>query len=926
MARPSGIGPYTRGMERRISSRALIGIGALISALTIVQQPVSAQPAEPLASRSASSVPFDVKIDGGPTSLNTEQSAVFIFIATAGQTFSVNANRPWSGEDPLGRGFGDSDVITATSSGRYLLFLDAAATAPATVTLTTVSPSPIIITVNPGNPMTFRSSELRDQQGRVRLKAGQRYRLSVPKGQTDATFCAGDWSGPAITSYGCVSGSTRDEADPFVAFIANDSTDAVVTANLDSTRGPLTATATISEAPNDEILDVSKDPIVQRAPLPGQSLVVPFWGTPAERAVVSSPVEANVAPWGQPWIDREVIGTDRVKVAATPVVFKPTFAPFVSWTGPTAPNSAPNTQRFGVYRGEDNAVAVTTDGKEVTVRNSPWFASIASMQLEPGARYALQIIGNNVRPLSLALRDPSGKFSSNLSPWQWTADGPDQRALTTFTADRAGGWALEMRPSGNRVHDLRVSITRIGGGGGFEGVVDVDDVLTVGEKTDVQLGPNEFARFTVKLTVPTAQLIQPDVLRYRNTTFQPTAADLSLWDSRGRLVWANNRNLEEEVLSGRLGKEPQLEEKFATVASADAYTLIVDPHTDISGRFRISVTSSPVKSDVALGNGPVPLVPGGTLTGVVEVRTPTKYRLTGAKACITATSTADWAISSTGAVPAPAPAASVEPVVPTTAPPAVQATPAPAAVAAAGGRCVENGRTIALPVGVHRFTFTEPLTKPATFAALPDGAAADQLRTINAAVGSTVSVPADSRGSAIAVNLPDAGGRYLVLGSDGAFVSATLEHADGSRTLASGLFVTRAAGPQRLLFGPTPQPFTVTVVRAPAEVATGSLAVGARQRVFSIASGQRLELAVTVSRRPGVRLEIVPTTDAAGRATGSAQLLYVENTKRQRFEIDGDRLLIAPGQYRFVFEGFGKVRVTLAQLRATDAKLVIIDG
>ena len=102
--------------------------------------------------------------------------------------------------------------------------------------------------------------------------------------------------------------------------------------------------------------------------------------------------------------------------------------------------------------------------------------------------------------------------------------------------------------------------------------------------------------------------------------------------------------------------------------------------------------------------------------------------------------------------------------------------------------------------------------------------------------------------------------------------------------------------------------------------------MGARQRLFSIASGQRLELTVNVTRRPGVRLEIVPTTDTAGLAKGSADLLYVENAKRQRSYIDGDQLLIPPGQYRFVFEGNGRVRITLAQLRATDPKLVVIDG
>jgi hypothetical protein len=299
---------------------------------------------------------------------------VFVFTATAGQTFAIDANRAWAGEDPLGRDV-DGPVVTAPSTGRYLLYLEPGATAPATVTLTTVNPNPIISSVAPGTAFTFNKGELREQQGRVRLRAGQRYRLSVPKGQSGATVCAQDWSNPQIAPYGCVTGTKDDEADPFVAFIANDATDAVVTTEFAAGTELTSATATISEAPNDEIVDVSKDPIVDRAPLPGQSLVIPFWGTPAERAVISSPAEENVAPWGQAWIDREVIGADRVKVAATPVVFKPSNPPFVAWTGPTGPKAKPNTQRFGVYRGQDTAVAVPTDGKEVTVRNSAWFAS-----------------------------------------------------------------------------------------------------------------------------------------------------------------------------------------------------------------------------------------------------------------------------------------------------------------------------------------------------------------------------------------------------------------------------------------------------------------------------------------------------------------------------------------------------------------------
>lgn len=133
----------------------------------------------------------------------------------------------------------------------------------------------------------------------------------------------------------------------------------------------------------------------------------------------------------------------------------------------------------------------------------------------------------------------------------------ERRGLTTVTADRGGRWALELRPGGDSTKNSPSrcfesgAVARIGS-------VEVEDVLNVGGKTDVQLGPNEFARLRVKLTTAKPQIFQVEVFRYRNKTFQPTAADMSIWDSRGRVVWSNNRNLEEEVLSGRLGKEPEL--------------------------------------------------------------------------------------------------------------------------------------------------------------------------------------------------------------------------------------------------------------------------------------------------------------------------------------------------------------------------------
>lgn len=853
--------------------------------------PVAVLPAPPIGGGDVQVDATPLTIDGPEASAFTEQAATFLFTGTAGQTIAIKAGRPWRLQDPNGATIASGEsTVALQDSGRYLIIVDAGLRSPVNASVRTVDPNAVVVRGAVGQPVSFSSAEVRQQYARIPAKGGQRYRLSVPGGQEGVQFCANDWSATAARPIGCVGGIASIErerrppspdGDPGVTFVLTKDQDVILTGSYPAENPPAIITGRLDEIPNDLLIDTSKDPLVDRAPGLWQSIVIPFWGSPAERAVLSSPTSANVEPWGQPWIDREEDASGRLKVFAAPVVFSPTKPPFVSWTGPIQSDAKPNRQRFGVYRGEDTAASVPATGEPVTIRNRAWFAAIGSLTLDAGGRYALQITGTNIRPISLAVRDPSGKFTSNLSPWQWTEDNGEQRAITTLTADKAGRWAVELRPAGNAVRDLKVSLLKVGGGGSYKGSVDVDDVLSVGDKTDVQLGPNEFARLTVKLTSATPQIIQPEVLRYRNTTFQPTAVDMSIWDARGRLVWSNNRNLEEEVLSGRLGQEPQLSERFATVASSEAYTLIIDPHTDIAGRFRVSVTSTPVFSDVRLGDGTIPLLLGGTRTGVVETATPKRFRLTGATACITATSSAEL----------------------------VRNGPLP---------CVRDGATISLPAGVHRLTFAKELTTAASFTVVGQGEPADPVSTFDAVLdGGTATLPTGTGDAVVRIAVPTVGTR-VVLQSRDILASGVLVRPDGTRTATNGVFVAAVAGTYQLLTSLDPGGTkSVSARRAPAEVQATTLVLGAKSRIFALTWGQRIEATVVVPARTRIALDAFDERQ-------TVQLLYAANEREQRYAggPNGAQLVLPKGRYRFVFVGSGDARLALKKLKLNDPVLV----
>ena len=858
---------------------------AVAGSAPVTTAPVAELPAPPdggIEEVRTNAIPLVV--DGPEVSAATEQAASFVFTGTAGQTIAVSSSRPWRLQDPDGTTIAENEsTVALQSSGRYLVIVGPGLRPPVTAHVRTVDPTAIVTRTGAGQPFTFTAAGVGQQYARIPVRGGQRYRLSLPGAQEGVRLCANDWTSTNERSIGCVAGISADDrkgrpqtadGDPGLTFVLTRDQDVIVTGAFPGTDPPATLTGRIDEVANDQVIDTSKVQLVDKAPGVWQRIVIPFWGSPAERAVLSSPTSANVEPWGQPWIDREEDASGRVKVFATPVVFASTKLPFVAWSGGERTDEKPNQQRFGVYRGEDTAATVPATGEAFTIRNRAWFAAVGSLTLEAGARYALQVTGTSIRPISLAVRDPSGKFTSNLSPWQWTEDNSEQRAITTLTADKAGRWAVELRPAGNAVRDLKVSLLKVGAGGSYKGSVDVDDVLSVGDKTDVQLGPNEFARLTVKLTNATPQIIQPEVLRYRNTTFQPTAVDMSLWDSKGRLVWSNNRNLEEEVLSGRLGQEPQLSERFATVASSEAYTLIVDPHTDIAGRFRVAVTSTPVFSDVRLGDGAIPLLLGGTRTGVVETATPKRYRLSGASACVTVTSNAE--LSRGGSLP-----------------------------------CVRDGATISLPAGVHRLSFAKELTAPATFTAVAASEPPDPIPTFDVALdGPVLTLPKGDGDAVVRIAVPTAGTR-IVLQSGDNLERGVLVRPDGTRTDTDGVFVAAAAGTYQLLT--SLQPGAATVIqarRAPAEVQPTALVIGAKSKIVALRWGQRLEATIVVPARAGIALDLF-------EEHGSVRLLYIAGATEQRVRGGGtgDGFILPKGTYRFVFVGNGDARLALRKLK-----------
>ena len=355
----------------------------------------------------SSAAPVRVEVDGPEVEVNTAAEQAFVFDGRAGQSVAIDANRSFSVRDPLD-GEVDSDrlnVFELTDSGRYVVVANEGLNAPTTFRVSTVPSKPVVYQSVVGETVSFDTTLLSQQYARIALRGGQRYQASVVSANAGASFCiSADRSlEPLVPCFA----SSRGEPTKVTFVLDADQTVLVWMRLLGEQKTGRSDSTTLAIEPvaNDVVATTTTSSVVELDASIPQAVVVPAWGSPAERVVLSSPNRDNVAPWGDPWIDTEETGGSRVKVFAVPTVFTSEKPPFVTWRGTSL---RANRQRVGVFRGEDTAVALPADAKPVSIRNQPWFASVASMNLEGGVRYAIHIVGRDLRPLNAVIREPNG--------------------------------------------------------------------------------------------------------------------------------------------------------------------------------------------------------------------------------------------------------------------------------------------------------------------------------------------------------------------------------------------------------------------------------------------------------------------------------------------------------------------------------------
>lgn len=237
--------------------------------------------------------PANTVVIGGPrVDVGTEQATTFVFSATAGQSISLRSNRAWKLEDPLGREVAadESRAISIDDSGRYLVRAAPGLRAPASLAIVSIDPSAIVSDISVGQVISVSTGELRNHYARVPLRGGQRYRLIVPNGQGGASFCAVGTTGTFNGERYCVGSSTllNGPASSTTFVLRSDQVmelTGTVSAGDDGSI-PQTIRAQIDEALNDVLADTKSNAVVELEPKDGQGVVVPFWGSPSERAVL----------------------------------------------------------------------------------------------------------------------------------------------------------------------------------------------------------------------------------------------------------------------------------------------------------------------------------------------------------------------------------------------------------------------------------------------------------------------------------------------------------------------------------------------------------------------------------------------------------------------------------------------------------------
>jgi hypothetical protein len=580
-----------------------------------------------------------LSVDGTSVTFD-DNRASFTFSANRNEWFASDSSvelgiaGPFNFNESVGR----NEVFQISQTGTYKLVIGGASES-GLVSLRRLDP-PKVTKVEVGTPASLVLQGDRPEYALVSLRGGLRYELS--SNQFLGQLCVSQHEGfnvpasrlierdtplnfsrnqrPKVTTAG--RSKNPSSAERFGQCLDANTTrtlvalhDETLTISLSKTSADLDqpATVLVKEIANDKVLTLDEKSSARAKSEPNARTLIPLWGSAGERAVLGSPLGGRLRTYGEPWIERE--GTQTTYLV--PFQFRVDLPPYLGWGG----TANPEDYDAFIFRGDD-AVFPAKLGEALVAANRAWMRSVVPFSLVQGHRYEVTLSGDNLRNAGFALRDPNGRRTTSAGNWNYfdPEDTGDFTSVSTILEARHGGnWVLEIDPRSASVVATNVKITEIGGRVPYEPATKVNTVLRPGETVDVDLLPGEWAQMSF-VTGDRAELIKPVVQRYRNTTFDGTAADVTVWDPDGRLLYSNNKDLQEEVFTGRLGSETKDAENYVLLRPKTTYRMVVDPQGDLAGRFRLSVQSQAATQlvPVDLSKNSQTLMPGQA--GVIEVR------------------------------------------------------------------------------------------------------------------------------------------------------------------------------------------------------------------------------------------------------------------------------------------------------------------
>jgi hypothetical protein len=580
-----------------------------------------------------------LSIDGNSVSFD-DSRATFSFTATRNAWFAFSSSVDLGLSGPLGvsEAIEREEIFQAPQTGTYRLVVTGARES-GTISIKSLDP-PKVTKAEVGTPAAMLLQGTRPEYALVALRGGIRYQLS--SSLFGGQLCVSQHEGLNVPASRLVESDsplnfsrnqrknpspvnqprTQGAIGPFGQCLDSSSTrtlmalhDEQLTLSLSSNNSDLDqpATVLVKEIANDRVLSLDEKSSARAKSEPNARTLIPLWGSAGERAVLGSPLGGRLRTYGEPWIERE--GTQTTYLV--PFQFRVDLPPYLGWGG----TAKPEDYDAFIFRGDD-AVFPAKLGEALVATNRAWMRSVVPFTLVQGRRYEVTLSGDNLRNAGFALRDPNGRRTTSAGNWNYfdPEDTGDFTSVSTVLEARHGGnWVLEIDPRSASVVAANVKITEIGGRVSYEPSTKVNTVLRPGETVDVDLLPGEWAQMNF-VTGDRAELIKPVVQRYRNTTFDGTAADVTVWDPDGRLLYSNNKDLQEEVFTGRLGTETKDAENYVLLRPKTTYRMVVDPQGDLAGRFRLSVQSQAATQLVPIdvSKNPQTLLPGQA--GVIEVR------------------------------------------------------------------------------------------------------------------------------------------------------------------------------------------------------------------------------------------------------------------------------------------------------------------